>query len=93
MAQWLAQMDVGGPTVVRSPWAFTVWARDQAAGFRPTPSLDQPCTFHRERGTLQGDVSSPHNWVSFFDIVLRVLRVDRFDWTSPAYGEEFTAPG
>ena len=28
-------------------------------------------TFFRTRGIPQGDVSSPHNWVSFFDIALQ----------------------
>ena len=32
-----------------------------------------PCTFTRERGTPQGDVSSPHAWTAFFDIALRAL--------------------
>ena len=27
----------------------------------------------RERGTPQGDVSSPHVWTAFFDIALRAL--------------------
>ena len=51
IARWLAHMDVGGPTVIRSPWALQTWARTAAKGFGPNPSLDRPCTFHRDRGT------------------------------------------
>ena len=57
------------------------------------PSLDRPCTFHRERGTLQGDVSSPHNWVRFFDMAPRALHLDRQAHTSPASGAVFLARG
>ena len=93
IAHWLATMDVGGPTVIRSPWALHTWARTGAQGFGDTPSLERPCTFHRDRGTPQGDVSSPHNWVSFFDIVLHALLLDRQSPLSPASGSLFTAPG
>ena len=41
-AHWLAAMDVGGPTAIRSRWALRAWAQDQAAGFCSTPSLDGP---------------------------------------------------
>ena len=93
VAHWLATMDIGGPTTIRSPWALTVWNTTQASGFGASPNLDTPCTFHRDRGTPQGDVSSPHNWVGFFDIALYALHLDRADPSSPAYGEEFMAPG
>ena len=39
----------------------------------PTVSVERPGTFIRERGTFQGDVSSPHAWIAFFDIALRAL--------------------
>ena len=93
IAHWLAAMDIGGPTAIRSPWALQVWSRTAAAGFGTVPSLDRPSTFHRERGTPQGDVSSHHNWVSFFDIALRALHLDRQDPTSPSSGAAFLAPG
>ena len=93
IAHWLATMDIGGPTTIRSPWALTVWNQTQASGFGASRTLDRPCTFHRERGTPQGDVSSPHNWVGFFDIALYALLLDRADTSSPAHGEEFMAPG
>ena len=92
VARWLAYMDVGGPTVIRTPWALATWQRHHYDGFRSTPSLEHPATFVRTRGTPQGDVSSPHNWVSFFDIALRALELDQQDpgeTPSPA----FTAVG
>ena len=93
IAHWLATMDVGGPTVIRSPWALHTWTRTGAKGFGDAPSLERPCTFHRDRGTSQGDVSSPHNWVSFFDIALHALLLDRQSPSSPDSGSLFTAPG
>ena len=93
IARWLATMDVGGPTVIRSPWALQTWARSAAQGFGPTPSLDRPCTFHRDRGTPQGDVSSPHNWVGFFDIALHALQLDRQTPNTINIGSTFQAPG
>ena len=78
-AHWLAAMDIDGLTAIRSPWALSTWARSSAAGFSDRPSLDTPCTFRRERGTPQGDVSSPHNWIGFFDIALCALELDRHD--------------
>ena len=41
--------------------------------------------FQRERGTPQGDVTSPHDWTSFFDIALRAIELNAADPTSPAY--------
>ena len=85
IAGWLAGMDVGGATAIRSPWALQTWWQHQYEGFATTPSLDGPHTFQRERGTPQGDVTSPHNWTSFFDIALRALELDAGDPTSPAH--------
>ena len=85
IAGWLAGMDVGGATAIRSPWALQSWWQHQYEGFRTTPSMDGPNTFQRERGTPQGDITSPHNWTSFFDIALRALELDARDPTSPAH--------
>ena len=79
VSRWLAYMDVGGPTVIRTPWALATWQRQKYAGFCTTPSLEQPATFTQARGKPQGDVSSPHNLVSSFDIVLRALDLDQND--------------
>ena len=85
MAGWLAGMDVAGATAIRSPWALQTCWMHQYKGFRTTPSIDGPNTFQRERGTPQGDITSRHNWTSFFDIALRALELDAADPTSPAH--------
>ena len=72
-AHWIAHLDDHGPTAVRSPWALEAWGRAGYLGFGEGPSTTRPCTFTRERGTPQGDVSSPHAWTAFFDIALRAL--------------------
>ena len=76
---WIAHLDDQGPTAVRSPWALDAWRRAHYAGLPPGTSPAQPGTFIRERGTPQGDVTSPHAWTAFFDIALRAL-----DMTDPA---------
>ena len=78
-AHWIAHLDDQGPTAVRSPWALEAWRRAGYAGLPAGLSESHPGTFVRERGTPQGDVSSPHAWTSFFDIALRAL-----DLTDPA---------
>ena len=75
----LARLHGCRDTVIRTPWALATWQRQQYAGFGAIPSLEQPATFTPARGTPQGDVSSPHNWVSFFDIALRALDLDQDD--------------
>ena len=72
-AHWIAHLDDHGPTAVRSPWALEAWHRAGYAGLPPCLSETLPGTFVRERGTPQGDVSSPHAWTAFFDIALRAL--------------------
>ena len=69
-AHWMAHLDDNGPTAIRSPWALEAWQCAGRLGFGATPSTTLPCTFTRERGTPQGDVSSR---TAFFDIALRAL--------------------
>ena len=77
VAHWIAHMDDEGCTAIRSPWALTTWARHRHAGFGTSPNSHRPATFPRDRGTPQGDVSSPHTWAAFFDIPLRALERGR----------------
>ena len=72
-AHLIAHLDDHGPTAVRYPWALEAWHRARYSGLGPGISSTRPGTFIRERGTPQGDVSSPHAWASFFDIALRAL--------------------
>ena len=72
-AHWIAHLDDNGPTAVRSPWTLQAWREAGYQGLSRDISLTSPSTFVRERGTPQGDVSSPHAWTAFFDIALRAL--------------------
>ena len=78
-AHWIAHLDDHGPTAVRSPWALDAWRRKGYHGLGPGISPTRPGTFTRERGTPQGDVSSPHAWTAFFDIALRALDMTDHD--------------
>jgi hypothetical protein len=74
IAVWLVDMDKVSHTVVRSPWARSVFANSSYSGFTAnTNQLQDPAFFHPMRGVAQGDVPSPLNWVAFFDILLRAL--------------------
>ncbi|OXE37641.1 MAG: hypothetical protein CGW95_00400, partial [Phenylobacterium zucineum] len=73
IAAWIAHMDTDGRTAIRSPWALHTWATHGPTGFSDHTNLDTPATFNRGMGTPQGDVSSPHNWAAFFDILLVAL--------------------
>ncbi|OXE37212.1 MAG: hypothetical protein CGW95_02890, partial [Phenylobacterium zucineum] len=73
IATWIAHMDIGGSTAIRSPWALHTWTNYGYAGFASDTNLDKPATFTRGMGTPQGDVSSPHNWVAFFDPLFAAL--------------------
>ena len=49
------------------------WETQGLAGFDNGETGESPSTFNPERGTGQGDISSPHTWVVVFDILLRAL--------------------
>ena len=55
---------------VCSPWALHIWAKQRAAGFGTSPSMNKPATFQQSRGTTQGGASSPHDWTGFFNYAL-----------------------
>jgi len=79
-------MDEDCRTAVRSDWALEIWA---ASGFDALTTADPSSYFTPDRGTGQGDVSSPCTWVAVFDIVLcamaRVQSTDHsFLLTSPS---------
>ena len=79
-AHWILHLDDQRPTAVRSPWALEAWHREGYRALGPDVSLTKPRTFIRERGTPQGDVSSPHAWTAFFEIAQRAL-----DMTDPSH--------
>ena len=87
IAEWLVHMDTNGKTLIRSPLAQHTMLKSGYGGFqshadvnRDIPLGDQPPTyFDCERGTGQGDVPSPPNWLAFFDILITALATETDD--------------
>jgi len=63
LAQYLVAMDIQGCTVLRSPLALQISEQDAVL-------FTSGLGFEAERGTGQGDIPSPLNWVAFMDILL-----------------------
>ena len=85
MAHDMATSDVGGTTIVRSPFAEFLWSQlpyqcvktegTQPPGwFSATPESAIVDSFCPERGTGQGLTNSPTKWVIVFDIIATGLR-------------------
>ena len=81
VAEYLVQFDTDGLTFVGTPYTREVLKCEGLAGFSLNDTTKAPC-FRAEVGTGQGDVSSPFNWNSFFDILLRALDTIK---TTPLY--------
>eukprot|EP01041_Mallomonas_annulata_P042122 gene42122-biopygen5635 len=94
IALWLVELDRSGVTIVRTPAAKKAWKDRHYQGIQAPGNLYsasmRPITpnqllsavlaeaFDAERGTGQGDVTSPLCWTALFDILLRMLdAVDR----------------
>eukprot|EP01034_Spumella_vulgaris_P029001 gene29001-35972_t len=89
IALWLVELDRSGVTVVRTPAARRAWKDMHYQGVRAAVGRYsrnmQPMTpnallsailveaFEAERGTGQGDVTSPLCWTALFDILLKML--------------------
>ena len=74
IAEWIGGMDEGGRVVVRTPAAAAINKRKGRHGFVAADGeLCRVAALCSEKGTPQGDVSSPMNWVAIFDILLRSL--------------------
>eukprot|EP01041_Mallomonas_annulata_P001235 gene1235-biopygen592 len=73
IALWLVELDRSGVTVVRSPAARRAW-KDMTP-MMPNALLGAILVeaFEAERGTRQGDVTSPLCWTALFDILLKML--------------------
>ena len=71
IAEYLVEFDEGGRTVGRTPFALDTWDRWGMDGFGELGNEDRlPAYLEAERGTSQGDVSSPANWLAVMDILL-----------------------
>ena len=91
IAEWLTNMDIGGTTIVKTPYAQLVWdllpyyAVDTKGDYPPGhEACEKPIleSFDAIRGTGQGDVSSPPCWTAVMDIILTALR--KLDHNNPA---------
>ena len=79
IVEWLIALDDDNHTIVRTEWAVAEWEKAGYEAFgRPGEEGKVPF-FTPERGTGQGDTSSPATWVVFFDIVLRALELENSD--------------
>jgi len=76
---FLLALDHNAPTIVRTPYALTIWKRHGYSGFGPpTPNPKGPCHhFCAAAGLGQGDVGSPHFWNLVIDTLLRSLEAHR----------------
>ena len=90
--QYMVNMDIDGPTVVRTPHAAAAWD-DAPYSCVDSPHQPSPTTtvstinqvldaFTAERGTGQGDVPSPSSWNAIFDILLTALNRDEVNQDS-----------
>ena len=69
MADYLFVINSEEKTQIRSPAAYTAWAKKLRKSMPPTTV--EP--FKAERGARQGAVLSPTTWLAFFDILLVAL--------------------
>ena len=72
LAHYLVEFDTDGYTFVGTPYTRDILAKEGLKGFSLFEDSKAPC-FQAQVGTGQGDVASPFNWNSFFDILLRAL--------------------
>ena len=70
LAKWLLALDLHGHAVVRTDYALETLDQE---GF----SSLLPLAFSHERGTGQGDIHSPFNWLAGFDVLLTLLDQDQ----------------
>ena len=75
---YIVDIDDESQTYIRSPQAVYTMEKEGVSGFVPysasqNKNTKQPQYFKTERGTGQGDVSSPLTWTSVMDILLTAL--------------------
>ena len=71
IAQYLVDMDIGGHTVVRTPFALKTLLHEGAEGI-----VRRALSFNAEKGTGQGDKTSPSFWNAVIDILFTTLASD-----------------
>ena len=73
LIEWLVELDTDARVAVRTIWTVKVWETQGMTGLDSGEAGVSPFAFNPERGTGQGDISSPHTWEAVFDILLRAL--------------------
>ena len=68
VVRWLQAMDDEALTIVQTPFALEIHNAD---------GIDGLAAFMAERGTAQGDVTSPATWIYVFDMLLTMLELAR----------------
>ena len=76
-AEFIVGLEEGGKTAVRTPYSANIYNHRGLDGLEDPDEHGFCGTFHAERGTPQGDVSSPISWTALYDILLRALRLQK----------------
>ena len=79
IVDWLIALDADNHTIVWADWVVEAWESAVYEAFARDGVDGRVPYFQPERGTGQGDTSSPATWVEFFDIVLRALEMEVTD--------------
>ena len=76
---FLHLLDDDAPTIVRTPFALSIWKKSKYAGFLHyyRAFRTHGSFFFPRAGVGQGDVPSPHIWNLVMDILLRALEHHR----------------
>ena len=70
VVRWLQAMDEEALTIVRTPFALEIHNEAGIDGLWKAIHEGRLAAFMAERGTAQGDVTSPATWMCVFDILL-----------------------
>ena len=71
----LVELYMDARVSVRTLRTVEVWEIEGLTGFDNEGGGESPVTFNPERGTGQGDISSPHTWVTVFELLLLLLLI------------------
>ena len=74
---WLQAMNEEALTIVRTPFALEIHNADGLERLWKAIQEGRLAAFMVERGTAQGDVTSPATWMCVFDILLTMLELAR----------------
>jgi hypothetical protein len=77
VVRWLQAMDEEALTIVRTPFALEIHNEAGIDGLWRAIQEGRFAAFMAERGTAQGDVTSPATWMCVFDILLSMLELAR----------------